>query len=207
MTETERKAHWEHIYQTKQLTEVSWFQPTPSTSLEFIHKTGASKDLKIIDVGGGDSFLVDHLIELGYSNITVLDISVAAIQRAKERLGKNAAKVTWVVSDIVLFETDERYDIWHDRAAFHFLTNSKDIQIYTDKVRSFINSNGKIVIATFAENGPLKCSGIQITQYSEAKLQKVFERDWEQIEGRHVMHPTPFNSEQAFVFASFKKKS
>ena len=152
MENQERKKHWENIYQTKQLNEVSWYQPVPQTSLDLISKYVKSFDAKIIDIGGGDSFLVDHLIELGYTNISVLDISEAAIERAKIRLGENANKVSWIVSDISKFEPTEKYDFWHDRAAFHFLTNKVEIQSYVQLVQASINSNGILSIGTFSDN-------------------------------------------------------
>ncbi|MCE2742184.1 MAG: class I SAM-dependent methyltransferase [Fluviicola sp.] len=205
MENQERKKHWENIYQTKQLNEVSWYQPVPQTSLDLISKYVKSFDAKIIDIGGGDSFLVDHLIKLGYTNISVLDISEAAIERAKIRLGENANKVSWIVSDISKFEPTEKYDFWHDRAAFHFLTNKEEIQSYVQLVQASINSNGILSIGTFSENGPLKCSGIEITQYTEDSLSNLFTNGFEKIESFLVDHPTPFDTVQNFVFGVFRK--
>jgi 2-polyprenyl-3-methyl-5-hydroxy-6-metoxy-1,4-benzoquinol methylase len=201
----ERKKHWESIYQTKQLNEVSWYQPIPQTSLDLISKYVKSYDAKIIDIGGGDSFLVDHLLELGYTNISVLDISEAAIERAKIRLGENANKVCWIVSDISKFEPTEKYDFWHDRAAFHFLTNKEEIQSYVQLVQDSINPNGILAIGTFSENGPLKCSGIELTQYAEDSLSNLFTSGFEKIESFVVDHPTPFDTVQNFVFGVFRK--
>src|SRR5690606_5640055 len=149
------------IYETKTLKEVSWYQPIPETSLEFIQKMSIPKDAAIIDIGGGDSFLVDYLLDLGFSNISVLDISEKAIERAKERLGNSAEKVNWIVSDITEFESEKRFDLWHDRAAFHFLTNENDIQKYVELTRKLIRKNGALIIGTFSEYGPKKCSGIE----------------------------------------------
>jgi 2-polyprenyl-3-methyl-5-hydroxy-6-metoxy-1,4-benzoquinol methylase len=205
MENQERKKHWEKIYQTKQLNEVSWYQPVPQTSLDLISKYVKSFDAKIIDIGGGDSFLVDHLLELGYTNISVLDISEAAIERAKIRLGENANKVSWIISDISKFEPTEKYDFWHDRAAFHFLTNKEEIQSYIQLVQASINSNGVLAIGTFSENGPLKCSGIEITQYNEDSLSNLFTNGFEKIESFLVDHPTPFDTVQNFVFGMFRK--
>lgn len=205
MENQERKKHWENIYQTKQLNEVSWYQPIPQTSLDLISKYVKSFDAKIIDIGGGDSFLVDHLIELGYTNISVLDISEAAIERAKIRLGANANKVSWIISDISKFEPTEKYDFWHDRAAFHFLTNKEEIQSYVQLVQASINSNGILSIGTFSENGPLKCSGIEITQYTEDSLSNLFTNGFDKIESFLVDHPTPFDTVQNFVFGVFRK--
>jgi 2-polyprenyl-3-methyl-5-hydroxy-6-metoxy-1,4-benzoquinol methylase len=206
MENQERKKHWENIYQTKQLNEVSWYQPVPQTSLDLISKYVKLFEAKIIDIGGGDSFLVDHLLELGYTNISVLDISEAAIERAKIRLGENANKVSWIVSDISKFEPTEKYDFWHDRAAFHFLTNKDEIQSYVQLVQDSINSNGVLAIGTFSENGPLKCSGIEITQYTEDSLSNLFTNGFEKIESFLVDHPTPFDTVQNFVFGVFAKE-
>lgn len=206
MNEFDRKKHWENIYNTKSLNEVSWYQPTPETSLEFITNGDLPLDAKIIDIGGGDSFLVDHLLELGYTNISVLDISEKAIERAKQRLGEKAAKVTWIVSDICDFQTSEKYDFWHDRAAFHFLTNENEIQIYFEKVNQFISEKGLLVIGTFSETGPLKCSGIEIKQYSIDELKQLFSYNFECLNCFKTDHKTPFDTIQSFTFCLFRKK-
>lgn len=206
MSEFDRKKHWENIYDTKSLNEVSWYQPTPETSLEFITSNQLPLDAKIIDIGGGDSFLVEHLLELGFTNISVLDISEKAIERAKNRLGKNATKVTWIVSDICEFQTNEKYDLWHDRAAFHFLTNENEIQIYLKKVNQFISKNGLLVIGTFSETGPLKCSGIEIKQYSIDDLKQLFSNNFESLNCFKTDHKTPFDTIQSFTFCLFRKK-
>ncbi|MCB9174719.1 MAG: class I SAM-dependent methyltransferase [Flavobacteriales bacterium] len=206
MASFNRKNHWENIYQTKQLTEVSWYQPTPQTSLDFIQELNTPLTAKIIDVGGGDSFLVDYLLKLGYSNITVLDISEAAIHRAKTRLGKLAKKVTWIVSDITEFKPNEQYDVWHDRAAFHFLTNQTDIKKYLEIVTNNTSINGQLIIGTFSENAPTKCSGIEIKQYSINDLETVFKPTFKKIKCSTINHPTPFNTVQNFTFCTFNKK-
>jgi 2-polyprenyl-3-methyl-5-hydroxy-6-metoxy-1,4-benzoquinol methylase len=205
MEEKGRKEHWENIYETKELNTVSWYQPIPQTSLDFIEKSGISKNAKIIDVGGGDGFLVDHLLELGYLNITVLDISNAAIERAKKRLGEKSKSVNWIVSDVTLLDTIEQYDLWHDRAAFHFLTDKSDILTYVQHVKNYTSENAHLFIGTFSEAGPLKCSGIEITQYNSQSLPAVFKNDWNLEETISVVHPTPFNTKQDFIFTSFSK--
>lgn len=202
-----RKNHWENIYQTKPLTEVSWYQPTPQTSLDFIQELNTPLIAKIIDVGGGDSFLVDHLLKLGYTNITVLDISEAAINRAKARLGDLATQVSWIVSDITEFKPNEQYDLWHDRAAFHFLTNQTDINKYVEIASNYINKNGQLIIGTFSENGPTKCSGIEIKQYSINDLETIFSPAFKKIKCSTINHPTPFNTVQNFTFCIFKKRN
>jgi SAM-dependent methyltransferase len=201
-----RKSRWEHIYTTKQLHEVSWFQPIPETSLNFITKLCPNKLAKIIDVGGGDSYLVDHLLELGYQDLSVLDISEAAITRAKHRLGEKADRVTWIVADIATFKPTAQYDLWHDRAAFHFLTNETDIQYYQEITRNQIAPNGHIVLGTFSDQGPKKCSGIDITQYTETTMSALFTEGFEKINCLQVDHPTPFNTLQHFIFCAFKRK-
>lgn len=207
MNEAERKSHWENIYQTKALNEVSWYQPNPEISLNFIVESCPNKNDKIIDIGGGDSFLVDHLLALGYNNLSVLDISNTAIERAKQRLGDNASKVNWIVSDITTFQTDQKFDLWHDRAAFHFLKDKCDVKTYSEKLNDFTNSNSKFIIGAFSENGPLKCSGIEIQQYSNKSLVNTFDKDWDIQETLLANHNTPFGTQQQFIFSRFIKKN
>lgn len=200
-----RKNHWENIYQTKQLNEVGWYQPVPETSLAFFKELNVPEIAKIIDIGGGDSFLVDHLLNLGYQDITVLDISETAIERAKKRLGDRAAKVKWIVADAATFKLTEKYDFWHDRAAFHFLTQENEIENYIETVDKSINSFGILVIGTFSEQGPKKCSGIDIKQYSEVSLTDRLKTSFEKLKCITVDHMTPFNTLQNFIFCSFRK--
>lgn len=201
----DRKKHWENIYQTKELKEVSWFQPTPETSLDFFKQFNVPTTAKVIDIGGGDSFLVDHLLELGYQDISVLDISEVAIERAKQRLGDRAKSIKWIVADAATFKPTEKYDFWHDRAAFHFLTDEKEISNYLETARQNINPSGVLVIGTFSEQGPTTCSGIAIKQYSETTMAKQLEHFFEKIKCLTVDHKTPFDTIQNFVFCSFKK--
>ena len=205
MKNFDRKKHWETIYQTKELKDVSWFQPNPETSLDFFKQFNVSLNAKIIDVGGGDSFLVDHLLELGYTDITVLDISEAAIERAKDRLGEKANQVKWIIEDAAKFHPTEIYDFWHDRAAFHFLTDENEISNYLETAQKFINPNGVLVIGTFSEQGPTKCSGIEIKQYSENTMTERLKKYFDKIKCITVDHKTPFETIQNFVFCSFKK--
>jgi 2-polyprenyl-3-methyl-5-hydroxy-6-metoxy-1,4-benzoquinol methylase len=201
-----QKEHWEKVFETKQETEVSWYQQLPKTSLDFISKLNISKDAKIIDIGGGDSYLVDALLEQGFTNITLLDISAKAIDRIKNRLGAKANKVTFIVSDILDFNPKETYDLWHDRASFHFQTDAHQIEKYADIVSKAIVNNGHVVIGTFSENGPKKCSGLDITQYSEAKMKAVFESKFDLLDSFTEDHATPFDTIQNFIFCSFKRK-
>ena len=202
--EMERKNHWETVYETKQPSEVSWTQENPKTSLDFIHETHLDKTAKIIDIGGGDSNLVDFLLEEGYENISVLDISANALERAKKRLGNNAEKVTWIVSDITEFEPTEQYDVWHDRAVFHFLIEENDIKKYQDLVAKAVKRN--MVIGTFSTNGPLKCSGLEIKQNDETSLTSTFKNNFEKIDCFTIDHKTPFDTIQNFIFCSFNRK-
>ena len=205
MENFDRKKHWENVYQTKELKEVSWYQPIPITSLDFIMEFNVPKTAKIIDIGGGDSFLVDSLLDLGYTDVTVLDISSAAIERAKQRLAEKAQNVKWIVADAAAFNPTEKYDFWHDRAAFHFLTEEQDISSYLKIAEQNINSSGVLVIGTFSEDGPKKCSGINIKQYSESSMTERLKPLSEKINCIRVEHQTPFDTTQNFVFCSFRK--
>lgn len=206
MNEIDRKKHWENIYTTKQPNEVSWTQNVPQVSLEFIHSAKLGKDAKIIDIGGGDSKLVDCLLDEGHENVTVLDISATAIERAKQRLGHRAERVNWVISDISDFVTSEQYDLWHDRAAFHFLTEDREIDRYVLTAKKYIKKNGILVIGTFSDQGPKKCSGINIRQYSESLLVRTFSEGFEKIKCGPHDHITPFDTIQRFIFCSFLRR-
>ena len=199
-----KKEHWQDIYATKGMQEVSWFQKVPEISLDLIQKVAPNKDASIIDVGGGDGFLVDNLLELGYTNITVLDISENAINRAKQRLGNIDEKVKWVISDITNFLPEKKYDVWHDRAVFHFLTEQKDIAKYKTLVNKSINDY--FVLATFSDEGPNKCSGLEICKYSELDLKKQFDNSFKVIKSFKKNHFTPFNTTQNFTFSVFQKQ-
>lgn len=201
----DRKEHWENIYQTKQLSEVSWYEPTPETSLNFIKEFNIPKNAKIIDIGGGGSFLVDHLLDLGYEDITVLDISEAALSTSKKRLGARARKVKWIVADAATFKPSEKYDLWHDRAAFHFFTQEDEIQNYIDTIQKNLRPGGVLIIGTFSENGPKKCSGLEIRQYSETSMTERLKTFFEKIRCIKIDHKTPFGTIQNFVFCSFRK--
>lgn len=205
MNAFDRKEHWENIYNTKELKEVSWFQPKPETSLDFFKQFNVPTTAKVIDIGGGDSFLVDYLLDLGYEDISVLDISSTALDKAKQRLGNKAKNVKWIVADVATFEPTEKYDFWHDRAAFHFLTEENEISNYLKTAEQNINSTGIIIIGTFSEQGPKKCSGIEIKQYSETTMTDRLNKFFEKIKCVTVEHKTPFNSIQNFIFCCFRK--
>lgn len=199
----ENKQHWETVYTTKQPNEVSWTQEIPQTSLYLIRSFNVSKSASIIDVGGGNSKLVDFLLNEGYENITVLDISATALEKAKVRLGERAEKVNWIVSDITEFKPTTTYDIWHDRAAFHFLTKDEQIGKYLSIVKNAVK--GFLVMGTFSESGPKKCSGLDIRQYSATSLEEIFKDDFTKLICKTEDHTTPFNTTQNFTFCSFKR--
>ena len=199
------KTHWEKLYETKAGSDLSWFQPYPHTSVDFINLFKLPKTSSIIDVGGGDSHLVDALLELGYSDITVLDISAKSIERAKARLGEKASTITWLEKDIVDFDPQRKYDFWHDRAAFHFLTTEIQIMKYLAIAKQAIKPGGHLVLGTFSDNGPAKCSGLDIRQYTEASMSILFEKDFRRIKCVQETHTTPFNTQQDFVFCSFQR--
>jgi 2-polyprenyl-3-methyl-5-hydroxy-6-metoxy-1,4-benzoquinol methylase len=204
--DTTKKEHWEKVFTTKKENEVSWFQKKPETSLNFFQEYGIPTDARILEIGGGDSYLIDFLLELGYENLTLLDISENAILRIQERLGKNAEKVNFIVSDISDFNTDEKFDIIHDRASFHFITQEKEIKKYGNLISKIISENGFYFVGTFSESGPLKCSGLEITQYSEEKFEDVFGDNLEKLKCFTEDHQTPFDTSQNFIFCIFRKK-
>ena len=199
------KDHWKNIYQTKNPNEMSWHQEKPNTSLGLIIEIGLNKDAKIIDVGGGDSKLVDNLLDMGFTNISVLDISSNALERAKKRLRDKADSVKWIVSDIREFETKDKYDLWHDRAVLHFLTADEDINKYMSNIRLLLKYNGYLIVSIFSLNGPKRCSGLDIKQYSEDSIKKLF-YDFEHIKSFEEKHLTPWGDSQIFICSVFKNK-
>ncbi len=201
------KTHWENVYQNKPSDSVSWFQEYPRTSMEFVDLFNLPLDARIIDIGGGDSNLVDVLLERGFTHITVLDISANAIERTKARLGDKAAAVHWIVSDITQFEPLGQFDFWHDRAAFHFLTNSEAVMKYANIAQKAIKPGGYLILGTFSEKGPKKCSGLDIQQYSRTSMLEIFGTFFRKIKCRDVVHITPFQTSQNFLFCSFKRRS
>ena len=199
------KNHWEKVFATKAENEVSWFQPYPKTSISFVEMFDLPLDANIIDIGGGDSNFVDTLVEKGFKNIFVLDISENAINRVKKRLGEKAQYVNWIVSDITEFVPNVQFDFWHDRAAFHFLTSENKINNYVSIAEKAIRPNGYLILGTFSETGPEKCSGLEIKQYSELSMSSRFEPKFERIKCITENHKTPFNTIQSFLFCSFRR--
>ena len=195
--------YWDKIYSTKQSNQVSWTQQIPKTSLDFIHSFGLPKTAKIIDVGGGDSKLVDYLLDEGFENITVLDISAKALEKAKNRLGDKGKRVNWVISNITEFNPTTTFDVWHDRATFHFLTTEEQVTKYMETARKSVN--GYLTIGTFSKNGPEKCSGLDIKQYSEETLTAELEDGFDKLRCVTEDHLTPFGTTQNFLFCSFKR--
>ncbi|WP_139959988.1 class I SAM-dependent methyltransferase [Flavicella sediminum] len=200
----DRKKHWETVYETKNPDQVSWTQERPKTSLEFIHSFGLKKTAKIIDIGGGDSKLVDYLLDEGFENVSVLDISSKSLEKAKNRLGEKANKVNWIVSDITEFEPNMTFDVWHDRATFHFLTTPDQIKKYMKTARKSVS--GFLTIGTFSQNGPKKCSGLEIKQYNEEELTAELKDGFDKIKCVTEDHLTPFDTTQNFLFCSFKRQ-
>jgi cyclopropane fatty-acyl-phospholipid synthase-like methyltransferase len=205
MKRSNTREHWEKIYASKRPEEFSWTQKNPDTSLDFIHGFNLRKDSKIIDVGGGESELVDRLIEEGYEDITVLDISENALTFTKNRLGEKGKKVKWIVSDVKEFHPNENFDLWHDRATFHFLTTENEINEYLERAKESIRDKGFMTIGTFSEKGPTKCSGLDIKQYTEESLENQLQKSFNKIRCITEDHITPFNTKQNFLFCSFRK--
>ncbi len=196
--------HWDQVYKTKNADQVSWTQYVPRTSLNFIHSFGLKKSDKIIDIGGGDSKLVDFLLQEGYEHITILDISATALEKAKKRLGSQASKIKWIVSDVTEFEPDDKYVLWHDRATFHFLITDTQISNYLNTARKSVT--GFMTIGTFSDKGPESCSGLPIKKYNEDALTGELKKGFDKIRCIYEDHTTPFNTKQHFLFCSFKPK-
>ena len=199
------KLHWEKIYDEKNEDEVSWFQKETNESIKMIQSAGIENP-KIIDVGSGRSKLLKNLIEIGYNHLTYLDISESALEKSKEFLGEESKKVRWISKDVLSFMTDEKFDIWHDRAVFHFLNEENLIRKYIEIVEKNITESGHLIIGTFSENGPLKCSGLEVRRYSEKVIEKLFNRSFKLIDSFYYDHVTPFNTTQNFLFSHFIKK-
>lgn len=197
--------YWNNVYQSKNENEVSWFQERPVKSLELIDSFQLAHDSKIIDIGGGDSRLVDHLIAREFNNISVLDISGASLEKLKMRLFDIGEKVRYIETDILNFKPDVQYLLWHDRAAFHFLTRPQDIEKYLQIANDAIAMNGYLVISTFSKSGPKKCSGLSITQYSEEELKNLFGKYFQNILCFEDNHLTPWGTPQSFVYCVFRK--
>lgn len=200
------KKHWENIYHTKDVTQVSWFQEHPELSLQFIEHTGIDKTAHIIDVGGGASTLVDDLIDNGYQNVTVLDISGTALEVAQQRLGSKASAVTWLEADVTKVKLPANfYNVWHDRAVFHFLTQAEDRAHYVESVQHSVKTGGHVIVATFGLEGPTRCSGLEVVRYSADSLHDEFGDEFDLVDTTTEAHHTPFGTEQKFVYCYCRK--
>lgn len=203
----ELKSHWNHVFNSKKETEVSWHQKLPQSSIDFLLNYNPPKQANIIDVGCGDSYFIDYLVAEGYQNIYALDISEQALERLRIRLGENAKRVNWIVSDILDYRPGIKFSFWHDRASFHFQTSSKSIKSYAALVCNLVEPGGIMAIGTFAESGPEKCSGLDVTRYSEESMNAVFQKDFDKEACFHQKHKTPFATDQDFIFCTFKRKT
>jgi ubiquinone/menaquinone biosynthesis C-methylase UbiE len=202
----EIKTHWEHIYETKGSNRVSWYQEHAQLSLQFIQNTGIPKTAHIIDIGGGASTLVDDLIAASFQHISVLDISAAALQLAQQRLGRRADAVNWIEADITQANLPPlAYDVWHDRAVFHFLTQAALRHRYIATVRRAVRTGGHVIVATFAPDGPDHCSGLEVARYSPESLHDEFGKGFELVDSTHETHHTPFGTDQKFIYCYCRK--
>lgn len=201
-----RRDHWNRVYRDKTPENVSWYQRRPDLSLALIAASGVAKDAFIIDVGGGASVLVDHLLDLGYMNLAVLDLAGSALSASKARLGARAAMVEWHEADVTEFEPPHRYALWHDRAVFHFLTAAEDRARYVETLRHALEPDGAVVIATFAPEGPPKCSGLDVVRYDEQSIAAELGAEFRLQEVRRETHRTPWQAEQRFNYFRFRRQ-
>jgi SAM-dependent methyltransferase len=201
----DRKQHWESVYGDKLAQQTSWYQKEPRLSLLMVANAELDHDAALIDVGGGASLLVDHLLDLGYRDLTVLDISRAALDQARQRMGEAASGVKWIEADVTSYVPDRQFDLWHDRAAFHFLTAKKDRLRYLQVLRKSLATGGQAIIAAFAPRGPEKCSGLDIIQYDAVKLGEELGSEFILEEQEEESHVTPANREQLFNFFRFRR--
>lgn len=204
MERESRQAHWEDVYTKKAESEVSWFQDHPAQSLDLMAELGATADTAIIDIGGGASRVVDCLVEKGFRAVTVLDLSQAALNMAQARLGDRAAKVSWLNADATSWQPHDKYDIWHDRAAFHFLTEEADRAAYVRRMKQALKAGSHAIIATFALNGPDKCSGLPVKRYDAPGLGSALGQGFTLMDTRSHAHLTPWGTTQSFQFSVFR---
>lgn len=200
-----KKEHWEKVYLTRQDNEVGWFQENPTTSLNLVQKYAKDKKGPIIDIGAGNSFLIKKLFELGFEDLTVLDISRAAIERSKSRFANLKNEISWIEKDVLSFTATGLFKVWHDRAVFHFLTRPKEISTYAEVAAANIEKDGYLILGTFSETGPVSCSGLPIVQYSAESFTKVFESNFRLIECFDDVHITPSGNAQNFIWVVFRR--
>lgn len=199
----ERQQHWDRVYRDRESTAVSWYQEYPELSLQLINKSGLARDEAIIDIGGGASLLVDNLLQQGFRRVAVLDISSAALECARTRLCERAADVEWFAADVTAFEPPHRFALWHDRAVFHFLTSHEDRQNYLRVLGKTLHPGGWLILATFALDGPERCSGLPVERYDADKMRATLGARFELVETRDESHTTPAGGKQKFTYCLF----
>ena len=202
---SDRTSHWKNVYTTKAENQVSWFQENPAISLRLLRDAKATPDSRVIDIGGGASRLVDALLEQGFRALSVLDISAAALDTAKKRLGAASADVDWIVADITAWTPTRTYDVWHDRAAFHFLTLPADRDAYLDRLRAATAPGSQVIIGTFALDGPEKCSGLPVQRHDSKSLTVLLGPAFELVASDDEAHHTPWDAVQHFQFSRFRR--
>lgn len=205
MSDPNRRDHWENIYAAKSENEVSWFEKNPAPSLELIDLARLTPDSTIVDIGGGASRLVDSLVARGFRHVTVLDLSKSALDTAKARLGDRGGQVRWVVADVTTWEPSQNYDLWHDRAAFHFLTNEVDRTAYLKRLTKALRPGGHIIVGTFALDGPERCSGLPVKRYDAVSLAITLGDEFELVATRSHAHCTPWGAVQNFCFSILRR--
>jgi trans-aconitate methyltransferase len=206
MNDASRWDHWENVYTSKGESQLSWFQETPALSLELIELVGVARSSAIVDIGGGASRLADSLVSRGYEDVTVLDLSAAALAAARSRIGEDANRVTWIAADVTAWEPPRSYDLWHDRAAFHFLTPAPDRAAYVDRLQRALRPGGHAIIGTFALDGPERCSGLAVSRYDAEHLAATLGRGFALIDSRPHEHVTPWGATQKFQFSTFRRE-
>ena len=200
------KAHWEKVYRTKQPTEVSWYRPHLDVSLQLIEEAVPDRDARIIDVGGGESTLVDDLLSRGYHNLSVLDVSAIALAVARERLGDKANQINWICGDVTTFAFPRHeYDLWHDRAVFHFLTEQSGRAAYVRQVAHAVKPGGHVIVAAFGPDGPNKCSGLDVVRYDPDELHDEFGPRFQLVKHLTELHQTPAGAVQQFTYCYCKR--
>lgn len=202
----DRTQHWENVYQTKNSTDVSWYEPDPKQSLDLILQVAGESRVRVLDVGGGQSFLVDRLLGTGFEHVAVLDISQTAIESTKARLGERASQVEWIVADITQRDSIGEFDVWHDRAVFHFITDPDDRRHYVGLLKRSLPIGGHFIVGTFAKGGPEHCSGLPICQYDATTMQAELGPSFEPVNCSEYQHATPAGNSQLFFFGLYRKK-
>jgi SAM-dependent methyltransferase len=201
----DRNAHWDRIYATRAPDEVSWYQEHPERSLEIIRSTASDPATAIIDVGGGASRLVDLLVDAGYRDLTVIDVAAASLDHARRRLGSVATAIDWVVADVLEYRPNRRFDVWHDRAVFHFLTDADDRAAYRASLAASVPPGGRIVVAAFSADGPVECSGLPVVRYSSTLLTDALTPVCSPLGFEHELHVTPDGDRQHFLYGHFRR--